>query len=180
MPMTVLGGRYVPAGEKPLPKPKAVKAQPSSPLGIPMPPQFYSPGYPAGAIAPSMVMPTTPPNLPPGNWGLPVVPYCTPGDLGAIQGAPIPAYRTGGNPIQTPMPIWPYPMSGCGGIMPPQSTMPPVCMPPMMRSPGMDCPAINPLPQLNAPAPRPMLPPDPLPEPDNQSLVVPTRIERSK
>jgi hypothetical protein len=181
LPMTVLGGRYVPAGDKPLPKPKAVKSATPSPQGFPTPPQFFNPGYPAGAIGPPMVMPMTPPNLPPGNWCPPAVPYCTPGGMGMIQGAPNWGYQMGGNPNQSSVPTWPCPLSGCGGIMQPQTAMPPICMPPLMRTPDMVCPAVGPTPQLNVPAPRRIMPPpDPLPEPFNQSFAVPTRIERSK
>lgn len=68
-PMTVLGGRYTAAGEKPLPKPRAAKA----PLPLPMP-ICLPPGPPQGIMTPCMpgcgpagIMgpPTTIPMLPP-------------------------------------------------------------------------------------------------------------------
>ena len=55
--MFALGGRYTLAGDKPVPKPKAVKMTPSMPAPVPVPaPAYGFPGadYPGGFIPPAM------------------------------------------------------------------------------------------------------------------------------
>jgi hypothetical protein len=91
-----------------------------------------------------------------------------------------------------PMTMYPYPfsappymgaLSGCGGMMPPQSAMQPMVMPPPYQIPAMDSPVSSPLPPVEQPPPRSVLPQyQPLPEERNQSFspVIPLRIEHSK
>jgi hypothetical protein len=181
-PMTVLGGRYTAVGDKCLPKPKVMKAPPP-------PPPAFTPAYPAGDLGMPVMFPGVQPNLPPGACCPPWrFPQCYPGGMGMNPFAP--NYL---NPMTMyPMTMYPYPfsapvgmgaLSGCGGMMPPQSAMQPTFIPPPYPIPAMDSPVSSPLPPIEMPPPRSVMPQyQPLSEERNQSStpVVPIRIERSK
>jgi hypothetical protein len=179
-PMNVLGGRYSAAGDKPLPKPKVVKAPPPPPVAVnPI-------GYPTGAIgAPIMLSlpqgncyPTAIPQCFPGGMG-----QCFPGGMGMMQFPPNCPYQMVGYPNPGyAAPSWGN-VSGCGGLMmPSQCPMPSTLMPLPTPYPAIDCPVIGP-PAVDLPLPSKLMPmPQPLPEQSSQSFSssIPQRIERSK
>jgi hypothetical protein len=115
-PMTVLGGRYSAAGDRPLPKPKVMKA-PMPPQGFPPPPPVY--GYPTGIIgAPTGLPVLPPPGVPQGAMSLPAAQGCFPAGSGTVirvitQNPGCGAAGQPGCPLTPPGGV----ISGCGGVM---------------------------------------------------------------
>jgi hypothetical protein len=178
-PMTILGGRYSAAGNKPLPTPKAARACPQPQGLMPQPLPAYNPGYPTGRFGPPIMQSAPPMCVPPGVWS--VTP--APGFMDTMQMAP-----NCPNPFAAyPNPFYPAPvtgpLSGCGGMIPPQANMPPVLMPPSAQIPPTYVPPTAPLPAVDVQPPRPVMPPPPpIPQQSGQSfrITIPLRIEYSK
>jgi hypothetical protein len=152
--VTVLGGRYSAAGDKPLPKPKVAKA-PMPPQCFPLPAPAYNPGYPVGIIGAPVGLPVPPPpaNVPGGTYRMAVPPY--------IQGGvpPVQSYAPPMNDCPSPLypPQWTAPVAGCGGVMVAPTPLP-VDYFGKMPTPAPPAPTPVPLPPVDGIAPRPVMP----------------------
>lgn len=181
-PMTVIGGRYTSAGDKPMPKPKVVKA-PMQPRACPVasPPAAFNPGVPTVATGAPISIGMVPSYVNSGAIYPPPMPSWSPGDTRMIQVAP--SYPSPVNTYPNPWPAAPcLGVTGCGGLMMPslQPNMPPAVMPPPVHIPSFEGPMLSPVPHINVPYATPNMPsPLPLTQPGNQSFSppIPVRVE---
>ncbi len=171
-PMTVLGGRYSAAGDKPLPKPKVMKA-PMPPQGFPPPPPVY--GYPTGIIgAPTGLPGLPPPGIPQGAMPPPAAQGCFPAGSGTVirvitQNPGCGAAGQPGCPLTPPGGV----ISGCGGVMiPPPPTVQFGLVPTPI--PGTGSPTMIPPPPVDLAVPM-------MPEPTPPATVeAPVTAKKSK
>jgi hypothetical protein len=145
--VTVLGGRYSPAGDKPLQKPKIARA-PMLPR-YPLPAAVITPVYPYGNVGTPVVVPAPGYIMPPGGYPMPAPsPYMPAGAEAPVQFTPscptpggiypIPIQSTTGAPV----------ISGCGGTMfpplPYSPTPAPACPQSLPYTPAPACPTPSP------------------------------------